>query len=500
MFPIKGKEGKLITMKITDILTMGHLEYSDTLDQSLKVKGITDNSNEIKPGYVFIAVKGYKKDGHIYIQQAITNGAILIIGENELKDLEVPYLKVKNARKALGQVAKLFYRDPSKDKIMIGITGTNGKTTISFFIKHLLEKQGYSVSSIGTIYNEINGKKIQTINTTPNAKTINQLLVASTDQVVVMEVSSQGLEQDRLEGIQFDYALFNNLQHDHLDYHNTMEEYFECKALLFQKLKPNGTAIINSDDSWGIKLIERLTAEGKKVLTVGEQSSSDSQILSKELNSVLVMHKNKRYNLRTPLPGMHNLHNLTMSSCAAHELGVPYEKIEPYMSDFTGISGRFELFYLENSVTVVVDYAHTPDALEIAINTAITNGANHVITVFGFAGNRDTSKRKAMLENVTRLSNSSILTVTELFGSSIDKLYEDYVMIQKECQVEDSTSIIMDRTIAIQTAIENAQSGDWVLLLGKGHEQYKENYALNTKSDQETVLYLQKNKLSISDH
>ena len=500
MFPIKGKEGKLITMKITDILTMGHLEYSDTLDQSLKVKGITDNSNEIKPGYIFIAVKGYKKDGHIYIQQAITNVAILIIGENELRDLEVPYLKVKNARKALGQVAKLFYKDPSKDKIMIGITGTNGKTTISFFIKHLLEKQGYSVSSIGTIYNEINGKKIQTINTTPNAKTINQLLVASTDQVVVMEVSSQGLEQDRLEGIQFDYALFNNLQHDHLDYHNTMEEYFECKALLFQKLKPNGTAIINSDDSWGIKLIERLTAEGKKVLTVGEQSSSDSQILSKELNSVLVMHKNKRYNLRTPLPGMHNLHNLTMSSCAAHELGVPYEKIEPYMSDFTGISGRFELFYLENRVTVVVDYAHTPDALEIAINTAITNGANHVITVFGFAGNRDTSKRKAMLENVTRLSNSSILTVTELFGSSIDKLYEDYVMIQKECQVEDSTSIIMDRTIAIQTAIENAQSGDWVLLLGKGHEQYKENYALNTKSDQETVLYLQKNKLSISDH
>lgn len=500
MFPIKGKEGKLITMKITDILTMGHLEYSDTLDQSLKVKGITDNSNEIKPGYIFIAVKGYKKDGHIYIQQAITNVAILIIGENELRDLEVPYLKVKNARKALGQVAKLFYKDPSKDKIMIGITGTNGKTTISFYIKHLLEKQGYSVSSIGTTYNEINGKKIQTINTTPNAKTINQLLVASTDQVVVMEVSSQGLEQDRLEGIQFDYALFNNLQHDHLDYHNTMEEYFECKALLFQKLKPNGTAIINSDDRWGIKLIERLTAEGKKVLTVGEQSSSDSQILSKELNSVLVMHKNKRYNLRTPLPGMHNLHNLTMSSCAAHELGVPYEKIEPYMSDFTGISGRFELFYLENRVTVVVDYAHTPDALEIAINTAITNGANHVITVFGFAGNRDTSKRKAMLENVTRLSNSSILTVTELFGSSIDKLYEDYVMIQKECQVEDSTSIIMDRTIAIQTAIENAQSGDWVLLLGKGHEQYKENYALNTKSDQETVLYLQKNKLSISDH
>ena len=220
-------------------------------------------------------------------------------------------------------------------------------------------------------------------------------------------------------------------------------------------------------------------AEGKKILTVGEQSSSDIQILRKELNNVSVMHKNKGYNLRAPLPVMHNLHNLSMSSCVAHELGIPYEKVKRYMSDFTGISGRFELFHLENNVTVVVDYAHTQDALEIAINTAINNGANHVITVYGFAGNRDTSKRKAMLEIVTRLSDSSILKVTELFGS---------------------TSIVMDRTLAIQKAIKDAQPGDCVLLLGKGHEQYKENYALNTKSDQETVLYLQKNKLSTSGH
>lgn len=477
---------------------MGHLEYSETLDQSLEVKGVTDNSNEVKPGYIFIAIKGYKKDGHIYIQQAIVNGAILIIGENDLMDLAVPYLKVKNARKTLGQVAKIFYKDPSKEKIMIGITGTNGKTTISFFIKHLLEKQGYSVSSIGTIYNEINGKRIQSINTTPNAKTINQLLVASADQVVVMEVSSQGLEQDRLEGIQFDYALFNNLQHDHLDYHHTMEEYFECKALLFQKLKPNGKAIINCDDTWGKKLIDRLTAEDKKVITVGEQPSSDVQILTKELNNVLVKHDNYEYNLRTPLPGVHNLYNLTMSSCTAHELGLEYEKITPYMSDFSAIPGRFEIFQLPNKVTVVVDYAHTPDALKTSINTAISNGANHIITVFGFAGNRDTTKRKAMLENVCRLSTYSILTITELFGSTIDKLYADYVSIRKDCHVEDRTSIMMDRTLAIQKGIEEAQPGDWVLLLGKGHEQYKEKYALNTKSDQETVHYLQEkgNQLS----
>lgn len=146
-------------MKIKDIIKMGHLEYSETLDQLLEVKGITDNSTEVQSGYIFIAIKGYQKDGHRYIQQAIVNGAMLIIGENDLTDLTVPYLKVKNVRKTLGQVAKLFYKDPSKDKIMIGVTGTNGKTTISFFIKHLLEKQGYSVSSIGTIYNEINGKK-----------------------------------------------------------------------------------------------------------------------------------------------------------------------------------------------------------------------------------------------------------------------------------------------------------------------------------------------------
>lgn len=485
-------------MKITDLKRFGHLEYSDTLNQSLEVKGITDNSNEVKSGYIFIAIKGYKEDGHIYIQQAIAKGAMVIIGENELTDLPVPYLKVKNARKMLGQVAKIFYKDPSKDKIMIGVTGTNGKTTIGFFIKHLLEKQGYSVSSIGTIYNEINGKKFQSVNTTPNAKTINQLLTASTDEVVVMEVSSQGLEQDRLEGIQFDYALFNNLQHDHLDYHHTMEEYFECKALLFQKLKPNGTAIINNDDSWGKKLIDRLTAEGKKVVTVGEQSNSDVQILTKELNNVLIRHQTNEFNLRTPLLGVHNLYNLTISSSVAHELGVPFGQVTSYMEKFTGITGRFELFQLPNKVTVVVDYAHTPDALETAINTAISNGAQRILTVFGFAGNRDKSKRKAMLENVCRLSTYAILTVTELFGSTIDELYTDYVAIRKECQLEETTRIIMDRTLAIQKAVEKAQPGDWVLLLGKGHEQYKENYALKTKSDQETVQYLQEkgNQLS----
>lgn len=306
-----------------------------------------------------------------------------------------------------------------------------------------------------------------------------------------MEVSSQGLEQDRLEGIQFDYALFNNLQHDHLDYHHTMEEYFECKALLFKKLKPNGTAIINCDDSWGKKLIDRLNAEGKKVLTVGKEPTSDVQIVTKELNNVLVRHGNDEYNLRTPLPGEHNLYNLTMASCVAHELGVPYEQVTPYMAHFSGIAGRFELFHLANKVTVVVDYAHTPDALETSINTAISNGAKRIITVFGFAGNRDKSKRKAMLENVCRLSTYAILTVTELFGSTIDDLHADYVAIRKECQVEEVTSIVMDRTLAIQKAVEEAQPGDWVLLLGKGHEHYKENYALNTKSDQETVRYLQ---------
>lgn len=270
-----------------------------------------------------------------------------------------------------------------------------------------------------------------------------------------------------------------------------MEEYFECKALLFEKLKPDGTAIINYDDSWGKKLTERLTAEGKMVVTVGEEPTNQVQILAKELDNVSVRYKNNEYDLWSPLPGVHNLENLTMASCVAHELGVPYEQVTPYMAQFSGIVGRFEIFHLANKVTVVVDYAHTPDALATSINTAISKGAKRIITVFGFAGNRDESKRKAMLENVCQLSTHAILTVTELFGSTIDNLYADYVSIQKECHVEDKTSIIMDRTLAIQKVIRGAQAGDWVLLLGKGHEQYKENYALKTKTDQETVNYLQ---------
>ena len=219
--------------------------------EHISITGVTDNSKEIKKGFLFVAVTGYKSDGHNYINDAIRLGASAVIGNRDIKGLEVPYLRVENSRKALGQIAKRFYGDPSNQKIMIGITGTNGKTTTSYMLQQILEENGVTCSVIGTIQHIINGNKVDSHNTTPGTMELNSLLVESRDMVVIMEVSSHGLAQYRLEGIEFDFCVFTNLYHDHLDFHGTMEDYFLAKLLLFEKLKPSGLAVINGDDFWG---------------------------------------------------------------------------------------------------------------------------------------------------------------------------------------------------------------------------------------------------------
>jgi UDP-N-acetylmuramoyl-L-alanyl-D-glutamate--2,6-diaminopimelate ligase len=248
-------------MKLKEMLSDYQLGEQPMWDGEQIITGITDSSRDITEGMVFVAITGFEQDGHDYIPHAIAQGAALIVGEHDYPEaLPIPYLKVANSRQVLGQLADKFYDHPSGRKRVIGITGTNGKTTTAFFLKHLLEQQGFTVSMIGTIYNEINGIQYPTPNTTPNAEKVHELIAASKDDFVVIEVSSHGLTQYRLEGVAFDYALFMNLQHDHLDYHKTMEAYFEAKATLFDKLKPAGKAVVNTDDAWGLKLAQRLVA------------------------------------------------------------------------------------------------------------------------------------------------------------------------------------------------------------------------------------------------
>lgn len=457
----------------------------------MEITGITDDSRNIKPGMVFIAIKGYQSDGHDYILDAANNGASLIIGELPQIDLvNTPYLIVDNSRKMLGQLASTFYGNPSSNKIVIGVTGTNGKTTTSYLLKHLLEKSGYTTSLIGTIEYVINGKSSKSLNTTPSSLLLQKMMAQSNDQVVILEVSSHGLIQHRLEGITFDYALFTNLQHDHLDYHNTMEDYFEAKALLFDKLKPNGKAIINSDDAWGLKLAQRLTSKNVPAITVGANEDAAFRIVSKEGNDIQIEVNQSLSTLHSTIAGIHNMHNLSMASAVVVNLGYSIQDISDSLEDFTGVPGRFETVAIIDGVHYIVDYAHSDLALQYCLESIREFDVNNIIHVFGFRGNRDATKNLPLLETSHQLSDYTLLTTDDLNNIPKSDMLASYQDLVKETHFTDHVKIVMDRTVAIQEAQKIAQPGDYVVLTGKGPELYTENFQLGTHSDKETILQL----------
>ncbi|MGG3498423.1 UDP-N-acetylmuramoyl-L-alanyl-D-glutamate--2,6-diaminopimelate ligase [Peribacillus simplex] len=461
--------------------------------EDISITGVADNSKEIKNGYLFVAVNGYKEDGHNYIKDAIRQGASVVIGDRDIKGLDVPYLRVENSRKALGVIAKRFYGDPSNQKIMIGITGTNGKTTTSFMLQQILEKNGVTCSVIGTIHHIINGNKVDSRNTTPGTMELNSLLAASKDMVVIMEVSSHGLAQYRLEGIEFDFCVFTNLYHDHLDFHGTMEDYFLVKLLLFEKLKHNGIAIINGDDFWGGKLQEYLRKKSISTYVFGKSNRSDLKITNYNtaMNPFIVLNENHDFvKIELPLPGLHNLYNATAAYSVAKMFPLKKEEILTSLKQFSGVPGRFEIYKKETGPTIVIDYAHTADAIHHMLKTAKESGAEKIYHIFGFQGGRDKTKRPEMVKVSLQHSDVSILTMDDLnsegievMESSLNKLQSDYTT--------GNVKVIPDRTFAIQEAIQAGKEGDWIIITGKGIERYEQHFGLPTISDKETVLYLQ---------
>ncbi|NCT39885.1 UDP-N-acetylmuramoyl-L-alanyl-D-glutamate--2,6-diaminopimelate ligase [Bacillus sp. EB93] len=458
----------------------------------ISILGVTDNSRDIQKGYLFVAVSGYSVDGHNYIQDAVRLGASAVIGELDIGDLEVPYLQVNNSRKALGKIAKQFYGDPSKQKIMIGITGTNGKTTTSYILHQIIKESGMSCSLIGTIQHIINGKTIDSHNTTPSALELNSLLASSEDKVVIMEVSSHALVQYRLEGIEFDYGIFTNLYHDHLDYHGTMENYFQAKALLFEKLKPNGMAILNGDNFWGEKLHEYLKKRKVNTYVIGESKYCDLSIHDYDTATkpfVLLNDGDEIVRIILPMPGLHNLYNAAVAYAVARKLKIGKEDILLALKKFPGVPGRFEVYKDEYGPTIVIDYAHTADAIFHCLQTAKELGVKRIFHIFGFRGGRDKNKRAEMVKVSSELSDVSILTMDDLntedyldMKATLIELYHQYIA--------ENGLVIPDRTLAIQTVLKMAKKGDWVIVTGKGHERYKQDFSLPVTSDKETILYL----------
>lgn len=479
-------------MKTRQLLHELHLiTRLDSSTLELDIQGIADNSRDIETGFVFVAISGFESDGHQYIEQAIENGALVVIGEQVITGLSVPYLQVENSRKALGIMARNFYGHPSKEKVMIGITGTNGKTTTSYMLQHFLENNGMTCSVIGTIQNVINGQKTKSANTTPSSLALHKLLFLSQDDVVIMEVSSHGLAHHRLAGIEFDYGLFTNLHPEHLDYHGSMEEYFQTKLLMFQQLKIHGTAVVNADNVWGRKLTETLQSEGKSVYAIGKSADCDLRVVhfAPTTSTMLVEERGETYQIDSAMNGMHNMYNTLMAIGASRLLGIPPKKLLDSIPHFKGVEGRFEVSKLANGSTVVVDYAHTPDAVSYCLETVRLQGAQRIIHVFGFRGDRDSSKRSTMLSLSAEWSDRYILTLDDLNTVSQNEMADDLKRLN-EIYGNEKGSIVLDRTLAIQKAINESKTGDWVVITGKGHENYQQSYQLPTISDRETIEFV----------
>jgi UDP-N-acetylmuramoyl-L-alanyl-D-glutamate--2,6-diaminopimelate ligase len=476
-------------VKLKALLT--HLHIEDTTIDNPIITGITSHSKQVKPGYLFFAISGVQADGHQYIKEAYQNGAVAVIGEYPETKIDGLYFYSNDTKKLLSRAASYFYGEPYKKHKMTGITGTNGKTTTSFLLKHILESHGISSSLFGTVHHFINSEIVKSKHTTPDPVTLQKMLYDSQDEAVVMEVSSHGLEQKRIEGITYDQAIFLNLTHDHLDYHGTMESYYQCKAELFTYLKSKGTAIICSEGDYSRRLVDDLSNRNDlQIWTYGRKKTDHFFIEDVGKNSFNLVHETLQVTVPLPLPGEYNALNTTAALAAALDYGVPLQKSILYLNNFPGIPGRFEEFHLNNGTLVIIDYAHTPDGVLQVLEAARKKaGKRPFYHVFGFRGNRDVSKRTEMINRSMEFSDQTILTVDDLNGVSQQQLIEE-TKDALPAHIQ-SVTIIADRTEAIFHALKEAPPKSVIIITGKGPESYKDNYRYPTKTDLSTVEYFQ---------
>ena len=447
------------------------------------------DSRKVKTGQTFVAIKGLTVDGHDFIDKAIENGAKQIICEKELSNNQyingVPYVKVDSTDKYLKNALNLEYGEIINELNIIGITGTNGKTTSCYLIYQMLLSLGINASYIGTLGYYHKDDFIELNNTTPDVLTIYDLLVRSRQngaEVVVMEVSSQALSYDRLAGINFSLIGFTNLTEDHLDYHKTMENYLNAKLMILDHLKKNAKIIVNSDDENHIKF-KKDKHEFIRYGTNGEYKILDYKITPSE-TELNFEYNNKKYNVTIPLTSKFNVYNYLMMLSTVHEYGVDIEKIIKKTPSLEAPKGRCETYKIKNGFAII-DYAHTPDAVEKVITAYNELKNGKVITIFGCGGDRDAKKRPIMGEIATRLSDHVIITSDNPRTEDPFKIIED---IKKGIK-KDNYEVIEDRKKAIEKGIDLLNKNDILLILGKGHENYqiigKTKYHLD---DSEEVL------------
>ncbi|MGB9715279.1 MAG: UDP-N-acetylmuramoyl-L-alanyl-D-glutamate--2,6-diaminopimelate ligase [Thermodesulfovibrionales bacterium] len=507
-------------MRLGDLLRgiQGINLYDSDLD--IDVMGVAYDSRKVDTGYLFVAIKGEKHDGHDFVKEAINKGASVIIHERNIRkrNTEVLFIKVKDSRGALACIANNFYGSPSKDLTLIGVTGTNGKTTTTYLIKSILETWQKEVGLIGTIQYMIKDKTFPAPYTTPESLEFHSLLremLLSGCSHVVAEVSSHALAQRRVDCAVFKVAVFTNLTRDHLDFHKSIEDYFKAKQRLFKELiQGDGICVINMDDSYGKRLISELRispdAENKgiQILTYGIRDKAD--ITAKDIKNSLdglrfkIYFRGKSYDITSPLLGLPNVYNILAAVGVSISLKVPWKVIIKGIERLKDVKGRFERVELGQNFLCIVDYAHTEDALERLIHTAkeiVRNSSGNgryfqprVITVFGCGGNRDRGKRPGMGAIATRLSDLVIIT-------SDNPRYEEPLKIIREIEdgvVKRNYIKEPDRKEAIRKAVDMAGGSDIILIAGKGHEDYQEIKGIRYKfNDREVLEEALRSKLGI---
>jgi UDP-N-acetylmuramoyl-L-alanyl-D-glutamate--2,6-diaminopimelate ligase len=450
---------------------------------SLVLKGISHDSRKIGDGFMFVAIKGFAVDGHDFMTAAIARGATCILSEYDPPaDMPIGWIKVPDARRAMAKAASAIYHHPSESLNLVGITGTNGKTTTAFLVNGLLEAIRRKSAILSTVEYRIAGESQEAARTTPEATDTNEFLRDALDagcEFAVMEASSQALDLRRCDDLRFKVAVFTNLTRDHLDYHGTMESYFDSKTRLFDGRlgKKPETAVINIDDEWGKRLVQLIDRTETKVITFGIKEAA-ADITADEVSvsmldgtSFSLHHGNDIWNVSSELIGIPHTYNLLAAYAVGAALGLQSKESVDALKICKGAPGRFERVSAGADFAVFVDYAHTDDALENTIRTARQICDGRVITVFGCGGDRDKTKRGPMGQIAGELSDYVVVT-------SDNPRSEDPMSIIREIETGLVTtptehSLIADRREAISNALGFARPGDIVLICGKGHEPYQ---------------------------
>jgi len=435
------------------------------------------DSRKISENDVFIAIRGTISDGHDFIETAINNGAIAIICDTfpEIFVTGITYIKVKDTNKAMAFMSANYFENPSQKLKLVGITGTNGKTTVASLLYQLFQKAGHKVGLLSTVKILVDTKEYKATHTTPDSITINQYLKEMVEEGVeycFMEVSSHGIHQKRTEGLQFAGGVFTNLSHDHLDYHPTFSEYRDVKKAFFDNLPKTAFALSNSDDKNGSVMLQN-TAARKLTYALKTYSDYKAQILENQLSGLLLKINDNEVWVR--LIGTFNAYNLLAIYGTAVELGIESLEVLRLLSELESVSGRFQFIVSKGNITAIVDYAHTPDALENVLKTIndIRTNNEQLITVVGCGGDRDKTKRPIMADIASTLSDKIIITSdnprTETPETIIAEMEQGVAP-----QNFKKTVSISDRKQAIKAACQLAQANDIILIAGKGHETYQE--------------------------